>query len=211
MAPSHSCYITDSTGQYKWKLLAIQSWYIPYFRAGQSRRFRFHFFVICGQQNSPIKGTEGESNLQHPVRDPLFAESKIHMALMPSAKGKDSFEISSCPLNMRNHAIFSSYVLIPCTLWESRSCTLVALALICGVPWLFGCYCSYILSQQDGGTFQILGHPTRVQERNCHGVREFRFIYWILHPSSLLSRWFRHQVVGIRIRLRPFCFVVSHS
>ena len=37
-------------------------------------------------------------------------------------------------------------------------------------PWLFGRCCSYILPQQGGGISQILGHPTKVQERNCHGV-----------------------------------------
>ena len=46
------------------------------------------------------------------------------------------------------------------------------LRLFAEFPWPFGCHFSYILPQQDGATYQILDHPTRVHEGNCHGVME---------------------------------------
>ena len=37
-------------------------------------------------------------------------------------------------------------------------------------PWQVGRYCSYLLPKQDGGIFNIEVHPTRVHDRNSHGV-----------------------------------------
>ena len=47
---------------------------------------------------------------------------------------------------------------------------LVGLTYIWGVPRLVGCYCSYLLPKQDGGTFQIYVNPTKVSRETADSV-----------------------------------------